>query len=285
MNSSHIPDSNKQGQFSYSATTYRRSAASDIRRTDSVLKERFRIVSCVIALFAILLTGTIPANATDNIHINVDDANPPFMFMRQGKSAGLYPTLMAAVFHEMRVEVDIESKPWRRALAEIEASTAGVGGIYKNSERIKKFDYSDPLFTERMNVYVVAYRDFPFSGLNDLMKKRVGVIRGWSYGNEFDEARRSGAVIPNEVSDDKQNFQKLNMGRVDAVLSIEQSANALIKSYPNLRLAGTLAENPTYLAFNKSAHMEAFLARFNEALARLKKSGEFERLVTKELKR
>lgn len=217
--------------------------------------------------------------------VDVDDANPPFMFARDGQAAGVYPALMQAVFREMKEPVSIEPKPWRRALSEIDAGTAGVGGIYKNSERLKRFDYSEPMFVERVSIYAVQGDGSRYTGVADLKGKRVGVIRGWSYGDDFDEARKAGAMEVEEVNSDTQNFAKLSAGRLDAVLAIVEAAEPHLRRHRNVQPAGSLVENPTYLAFNKSANKLGFLERFNAALARLKKSGALSRIVTEELHR
>ena len=100
--------------------------------------------------------------------VDVDEANPPFMFGSNGKTMGIYPRLIGAAFKHMNVPAVVEAKPWKRALAELEDSTAGVGGIYKNSDRLKKFDYSDQLFVERLVVYFNTDRPLLFSKTGDL---------------------------------------------------------------------------------------------------------------------
>lgn len=237
-----------------------------------------------IIVAAALSMGVVAALAQELL-VNVDDANPPFMFARNGTAAGVYPVLMAAVFHEMGAEVRILPKPWRRALAELDAGTAGLGGIYKNSERLKRFDYSDPMFVERVSLYSLRTDASRYAGVADLRGKRVGVIRGWSYGDEFDEARKAGLMTVEEVNSDAQNFAKLSVGRLDVVIAIVEAAEPQLRIHRDVQLAGAMAENPTYLAFSKSAGKLGFIERFNAALARLKKSGVVARIVTQELHR
>jgi polar amino acid transport system substrate-binding protein len=217
--------------------------------------------------------------------VDVDDANPPFMFAREGRAVGVYPALMAAVFKEMKADVSIVPKPWRRTLSELDAGIAGVGGIYKNSERLKRYDYSEPMFVERVSVYSLRADTARYAGVSTLKGKRVGVIRGWSYGDDFDEARRAGTMVVEEVNSDAQNFAKLAAGRLDVVLAIVEAAEPHLRTYRAVQLAGSLAENPTYLAFNKSAGRQAFIEQFNAALSRMKKSGAVARIVTEELHR
>ena len=240
----------------------------------------------IIAALMVLATAcAFGAASAQELLVNVDDANPPFMFARDGRAAGVYPVLMAAVFKEMNAEVLISPKPWRRALSEIDAGSAGLGGIYKNSERLKRYDYSEPMFVERVSLYALRSDTSRYAGVADLKGKRVGVIRGWSYGDDFDEARRAGVMVVEEVNSDAQNFSKLAAGRLDVVLAIVEAAEPQLRTHRTVQLAGSMAENPTYLAFNKSAGMQAFIERFNAALSRMKKSGAVSRIVTEELHR
>jgi len=238
---------------------------------------RHRLAACAAAcLGAAAAAQTAPQ---EPVRVNVDESNPPFMFGREGRARGVYPALMTAAFQEMHVELRIEPKPWRRALQELDAAQAGVGGIYKNSERLAKYDFSDAMYVERINVYVPAARYFSYTRLADLEGKRVGVIRGWSYGDDFDRARSSGHLLAEDVESDEQNFRKLAFGRLDALLAIDEAGAVRLKQHADIRLAGTMAENPTFLAFHKSAHQAALLERFNAALAKLKKSGRLDSIV------
>jgi len=161
-----------------------------------------------------------------------------------------------------------------------------VGGIYKNSERLKKYDYSEPLLVETITVYVHRDRPLVYTQIGDLFGKRVGVMRGWSYGDEFDRARAGGLLQAENVSSDDQNFQKLQSGRIDALLAIEDSVASLRVAYPDIQASGVpLSEAPAFLAFSKGANLAPLLRRFDQAIRDLKASGEFRRLVSAELAR
>mgnify|MGYP003339158857 CR=1 FL=1 len=77
-----------------------------------------------------------------------DEANPPYMYGSEGKAVGIYPALLAEAFKRAGIEVECQAGPWKRDLAGLDAGANGVGGIYKNAERLLKYDYSDKLFDE-----------------------------------------------------------------------------------------------------------------------------------------
>lgn len=234
----------------------------------------------------VALAMALQAPAAEQLAVCVDSDNPPFMYQAEGKAAGLYPALITAAFHPLGEAVKVEAKPWKRCLSDTDEGRAATAGIYKNEERLKKYDYSEPIFVEKMAVYFNQARPLAFTGVADLFGKRIGVIRGWSYGDDFDKAVKEGRIAVEDVKSDAQNFQKLMAGRVDAILAIAEAGAMHLKSGQYTRLQRSnrfLFENPTFLAFNKGALQSELLARFNQSLDDMKKSGKFDRIVSSEL--
>lgn len=250
-----------------------------------------RATKCVSALLAalplVLLMGPLPAHGADTpLIVCVDNANPPFMSLVDGKAAGLYPSLIAAALQSAGVTAKLDARPWKRCIADMDDAKVAVGGIYKNEERLKKYDFSEQIFVERMAVYFHATRPLVFTGVESLAGKRVGVVRGWSYGDAFDAAVREGKITVEEVAGDMQNFQKLASRRVDAVLAIDEAGTALLKAgqWPDVHKSPAyLFENPTYLAFNKGVGQTDTLRKFNKAIATMKKAGQLQTLATEAL--
>ncbi len=218
--------------------------------------------------------------------INFDEAHPPYMQDDSGQVRGIYPALVAAAFARINTPVRLEAKPWARAIRELDGGTAGLGGIYKNAERLKKYDYSEALLVETITVYVHKDRSLAYTQLGDLFGKRVGVMRGWSYGDAFDQGRTGGLIQAESVSSDEQNFQKLERGRIDALLAIGDSVAPLLAAYPNIRASGPpLIQAPAFLAFAKEANLAPLLRRFDQAIRDMKASGEFHQILSAELSR
>jgi polar amino acid transport system substrate-binding protein len=233
------------------------------------------------AFLAALLLSTASAKAAEIVA--VDQANPPFMYESGGKLHGIYPALIRETFRRMGEDVQLSALPWRRALSEADAGACGIAAIYKTSERLVKFDFSDKLFDEVIEVYVAKGKGFALDGTKGLNGRLVGVLRGWSYGDEFDMAVKAGRIKVEEASGDRQNFEKLAAGRLDAVLANRESAEIAIAA-DGLNdkvetLTSPLISTSAYLAFAKSAKKAAVIARFNTALAAMHADGSFERII------
>ena len=95
------------------------------------------------------------------------------------------------------------------------AGEVGIGGIYQTTKRLRVFDYSVPLFTEHVRLYVLKANTFEFNTLADLNGKTLGALMGWSYGDSFDNAREAGLINVDAVNNDAANYLKLLSGRVD----------------------------------------------------------------------
>jgi polar amino acid transport system substrate-binding protein len=241
----------------------------------------FKLVRMVLILSVLAVTAVSPALAET---IMFDASNPPFMYGEEGgKVLGIYPAILSEAFKRMGVPLETMAVPWKRAISAIDEGSAGVGGIYKNEERLKKYDYSDKLFDEVILVYVKKASPFDYKDVGSLSGKRVGVLRGWSYGDDFDGSVKANKITVDEAENDAQNFSKLAAGRIDAVLAIKESGDVIL-SDPGIAekviaLPTPLSSSPSFLAFNKSSGKGDLLVKFNAALAQMKSDQSMDKLV------
>jgi polar amino acid transport system substrate-binding protein len=233
---------------------------------------------------ALAAATPLAARAAPELVVALDAQNPPFMYAaRDGQPRGVYPLLLRTLFAHLDQPARIVCLPWPRALAGLDRAEHGVGGLYATAERQARHDFSQALHVETIKVYTRRGGLRLFDRIDDLRGLRVGVLRGWSYGDSFDAANRAGLFLAEPVSSDAQNFGKLERGFLDVAVAIEQSGDALLAGgdHPSVRaLPNPLTENPTYLAFNKGAQQRALIVRFDEQLEKLRRSGEHARIVS-----
>jgi len=238
-------------------------------------------------LFAATFIGpwgiVFPCTAYAGETVYIDAYNPPFMYKKNNDAAGIYPALVRAVFSELGEEVAVRAVPWKRAIAYLDRGEGGVGGIYKTKPRLEKYDYTDEIFSEKIMVYVPKGKAFAFSSVYDLAGKRFGAIRGWSYGEEFDEAKEKGLFKIEERHDDASNFNKLVVGHLDALLAIKESADLIITK-KNLSdkvevLVTPLVTISTYIAFSKKSDKKALIQRINRAIKAMRGNGSYDKVL------
>lgn len=239
-----------------------------------------RIVTLTFVVFVLQASS----GWTQPLRILFDQANPPFMYAAENKAVGIYPAIIAEAFARMGQPVMLEALPWKRALISMDDGHAGVAGIYKTEERLHKYSYSDPLFEETLLVVTRAGSSLKYEGIESLRGLVLGISRGWTYGDEFEAARKAGVFTVEEADGDGQNLEKLRAQRIDVILCVREAALAT--------MAGTgtrdkfsvnekpFSVNPAFLAFSKQTHMESTLAEFNAALRSMREDGTWDTIVT-----
>jgi polar amino acid transport system substrate-binding protein len=249
---------------------------SQFMQGDHMLKRRW------LGLLSIILLGYCAA-ACAKEEVCVDTSVPPLMYEADGRAVGIYPALLAEISKRSGVELNVVAVPWKRALAELDAGRAGNGALYKNSDRLTKYDFSNKLFDEIQIVYVRSGHAFPFKGVESLKGKTVGVIRGWSYGDAFDAAVKDGSIKAEGVDSDEQNFKKMLIGRIDAMIAIKETAAAAIAAgaYKDkvTALSPPLSVSSAYIAFAKSAHKTDIIAKLNKAIQAIRDDGSFDLII------
>lgn len=241
------------------------------------------LITTLLILCGVSGTAMTVFGASDEVTVVVDQNYPPYMFGTKNQAKGLYPRLIEAVFARIGIEVDIQALPWDEALKAGEQGETAVGGIYKNNKRLEIYDYSSPLYEERLMVYTKTGETFPFNTLSDLYGKRIGLIRGWSYGEAFDAAREKYHFTVEEADSNLRNFEKLVSGKIDCLVVDQLAASQIIQEHAwdkqVHQLEKTAADNHAYLVFAKNLKKTALLERFNQALEEIKKDGSYQKLV------
>lgn len=210
------------------------------------------------------------------------------MYGEQGHAKGLYPTIVAAAFAQMGEPVTLQALPFKRVIAQLAAGTAAAGAVIRTPERLAYARFSQDYFIERVVVVHQKQLLLPYRQIADLAGLRIGVIRGWSYGEAFDSARAVGQFRVDEVENDLQNLAKLASGRVDAVL-ITELAWQIFQTDPRfsqIRAAeAPLASFGIALALHEKHQPDALMQRFDQAILQLRRSGRLSALVEAEIQR
>ncbi|MCG2583609.1 ABC transporter substrate-binding protein [Massilia sp. TS11] len=216
-----------------------------------------------------------------------DNASMPTQYAdAQGAAAGVYPAVVRRAFALMGEPVTLQSLPFRRILQGLRAGSLGAGALVATAERERIGRFSAPYYREELRLYQRSPPQWQFAGLASLHGRTVGVIRGWSYGPAFDAARAAGLFQTEDVGTDFQNFRKLVIGRVDAVVA-NALAGGMARALPEFRpispAAQVLSQTPIHLVLPLRPDTPALLRRFDAAVQRLQASGELAQIVEREL--
>ncbi|MBI1772992.1 MAG: transporter substrate-binding domain-containing protein [Burkholderiales bacterium] len=124
-----------------------------------------------------------------------------------------------------RLKFEVRRYPWKRAVENAALGEGLIFGISKTRERLRSFKFSMPIFTDQALLVTLCRAKFNFNAINDLKGKTIGIVRGTSYGEEFDRLSNVLFKVEDDTSNNLGRFKKLSMRRMDAFLLYSSSAN------------------------------------------------------------
>lgn len=214
--------------------------------------------------------------------LGFDIGSPPFFDMKNGCPSGIYPLITGAIFQDAGQPVIGYPAPFRRVLAKLDLGVWGAGGILKTPERVAKYDYTEAIYVENNVIYFNRKKQQDMKSVLDLQGKRIGVVQGWSYGDKFDELINNKFFSVEPVNSELTNFKKLKLGRIDALITIQDvGANITARGdFDDLAISSIPSfGNSSYIAFKKNANNDDLIRRLNASIKKLTSSGRLSALA------
>ncbi|MFT5707765.1 MAG: polar amino acid transport system substrate-binding protein [Oceanospirillaceae bacterium] len=200
---------------------------------------------------------------------------------------GVITEVAKAAFQRENHQASVSWYPWMRALKIAAYGEADVVmGAYYSEERSKKFYYSDPIFS--IDVGLIALKSLgivSYEKLDNLKPYKIGVMRGWVYTQEFDQADfLDKHTLSNQVTAVRMLLAK-RVNIIAASIPVFQHEISLLKSElaaDTVVLKPLLESKPLYLMFNRvDEGNEKLLADFNRGLAKIRADGTFDKILDK----
>jgi polar amino acid transport system substrate-binding protein len=218
------------------------------------------------------------------------DPWPPFMLGMEGSESteGTGVDLMKAIFDRIEgVNVSIPLVPWNRALNLVaQGKSDAIPLLYKTAERELVMDFSAPLFpSQDLAWYSKSY--FPngleWQVVNDFKPYSVGIVNGYNYSEEIDQAISNKKIKAVKAKNVKQLLVMLAGGRIDVAIANKVVGAILIKkNFKNRNIVSMLkpiAEDNYHMAFSKKTSAKDLLPKINQVIAELKKEGAIEKII------
>jgi polar amino acid transport system substrate-binding protein len=206
--------------------------------------------------------------------------------------AGLEIELVTAIAKEAGCKLAFKQKSWMELLNGIRSGSVDIlGGATKTPAREKFAWFSDPYRSESFILYVRAGEAGSFQGktLEELLNKgfRVGVTQDYIYGDEVtrlqDDERYAKQFISAPMTE--MNYYNLLQNIVDgfledpfvAAFTIKRKGlSEQIEAFPLEVHSGEVS-----LMFSKKSVSEDQVKAFNDALARIKANGTYDKIIDK----
>ena len=219
-----------------------------------------------------------------------DTAFPPFETMNGAVAEGFDVDLGAAIAKELGLTSEFVSQKFDTLIPQLKAGgkfDAVMSGMTITDERKKEIDFSDPYIDSNQSVAVLKDKGFTVIKTGDtaaivtaMNGKTIGVQSGTT-GEAWAKENLKGAkqIIP--FDDTLAAFSALQAGKVDAVVNDLPVSAAVVKD--PARNAMLIAEIPTGEQYGIAiAKTTPDLTKaVNEALAKIKASGEYAKIYQK----
>jgi len=214
---------------------------------------------------------------------------PPYI-VDQGAEKGAATALVSEIFKRAGYQTEITIETWPRTL---EGTSAGIYDViisaWYTKERETKFQYTDPYFVN--TIQFVKRKDAPinFKTYQDLKGLVIGVVNGYAYGDEFDNAQGLLKLPSNHLI---QNLLKLQQGRIDLTLGDKWVVrHELTEYFPTAIkdfafLGKPVATRTLHSAVSRTnPNHDKIVKDFNKALKAMKADGTYEKILDRYRKR
>lgn len=243
-----------------------------------------RILFLLLSCF--LWVGLSSIQAKD-LRVALSDVDyPPYYFIKGGEYYGASMEVAQHVAKQLGHQLTFERYPWARVIESLRRGDADMAiHLFNTSERAIHVIYTGvPHIFESSFFFVHKDQRVSFEGtLKSLSKYSIGVVRGYSHGDEFDEAKY---LQKRFVVYEKQLLQLLQKKRIDIAVgnrpAILLQAQKLKIANQFLFLNPVIDDGPNYMAFSRTRKDAASLAaEFTEAIVEFKKTGEYQKILKK----
>ena len=213
-----------------------------------------------------------------------DSSFAPFVFQNSSNQyTGIDMNLIKAIAEDQGFEIEITNPGFDAAINAVQSGQADgmIAGMSVTDARKETFDFSDSYYTA--NTILGVKESSTISSYEDLKGKTVGVKNGTASQTFLTENQSKYGYKIKTFADGSSMYDSLNTGSIDAVMDDEPVLKYSISQGQKLKtpIEGTPI-GETAFAVKKGSNPE-LIEMFNNGLANLKASGEFQKILDKYL--
>ena len=216
--------------------------------------------------------------------ISSDSSFAPFVFQNdQSKYTGIDMELIKAIAKDQGFTLEISNPGFDAAVSDVQNGNADgmIAGMTVTDARKATFDFSDPYYTT--NSILAVQESSKISSYEDLKGKTVGVKNGTASQTFLEENKSKYGYKIKTFSDGASMYDSLNSGSVAAIMDDEPVIKYAIKQGRKFKtpIEGTPSGQIAF-AVQKDSNPE-LIEMFNNGLANLKESGQYQKILDKYL--
>lgn len=242
------------------------------------------IITSIVLVIELSFAEDIAVTEAITIVRSIDDWGPNEFIGKDGKPTGFHIDLIELAAAELGIRVQYVSMPWKRALktienGEVDAISYTIFAPERTQYLIYEADNAISIGSTRF-AYLKG-RNFNYDGsLESVEDRKIGVIRGYSYGKKFDRSKLNNLI---NVNTEEQLLMMLLDKRVDLILvNIDhlKYKYAHLPEFSEVTSMDVASDSyDIFLAFSKKRGHEALAKRFAEVIPRIRQSERYQKIV------
>ncbi|WP_162012177.1 ABC transporter substrate-binding protein/permease [Streptococcus sp. S784/96/1] len=232
-------------------------------------------------------TGDSSAKATpvkSTYKIVADSSFAPFEFQDDsGKYVGIDMELIKAIAKVQNFNIKISNPGFDAALNAVQAGQADavIAGMSITEERQKIFDFSDPYYTS--NILLAVKKGTNVTDYSDLAGKTVAAKNGTASYSFLEKNEKQYGYTLKAFDEASTMYDSLNSGSIDALMDDEAVLKYAIQQGRQFETPIAGEKSGEYGFAVKAGTNPELITMFNNGLAALKESGEYDNIVNKYL--
>ncbi|MCP3927047.1 MAG: transporter substrate-binding domain-containing protein [Desulfobacterales bacterium] len=254
---------------------------------DKILaRQAFMYIAVLMSFIIVCSSGKSVAADEKNMIVIANGEWQPFI-SKNLKHYGVFCHILKEAFASEGVKVIYKWVPWNRAYVltqrgEFDATAAWI----PTSERKKHFYYSSTILVNQKVFFHLKSFRFDWRTIDDLHDINIGIVLGFTYGEKFDNAVKTGKLQVFRESSESKNFFLLLKGRIQIYPQEIDAGYAFINKYFSEKAAlithhpKTIIETTHHLILSKQVDKNRrLLELLNKGLRRLKESGKLDKYL------
>lgn len=255
------------------------------------MEERVVVKKISVFLWLTIFALTTLANQlfARDVEVVGDKNEKPRIYLEETTAKGYLPTILRYIEEKTDLRFNISLYPWARAYLAATKGNAAIIGLSKTAERKEIFDYTIPVYFEDLIVVSRTNNPVEYNAIEDLYGKKVGIVRGGVYGEQFEKARDEEKLTVVEDNSPTQRLLMLIHERVDVALigsgragfnsALEQD-KALLGVADRFFIADKpLTRDANYIGFAKSMKAGKIIEDINDAITEGYASGDLQKRI------
>jgi polar amino acid transport system substrate-binding protein len=206
-----------------------------------------------------------------------------FELSYEGVFYGMGVEVVQIIAAQLGYKVRFEIFPWARALRLVQLGQADILiGPYQSAERMSLMAFSQqPFFEDQLAFYSHVQKIKNWQGdYSHLVGRRILVLNGWTYGNEFEMARPD--LLINIANTVEGALTMLLHQRADLLAANRRDADPIIAALGIQRkivaLTPLIGTKLAFLAYPRSAQHDLIRGEFDSVLNYMSKNGVLKKL-------